>query len=104
MQETLIRNLIEKHAGGHAFVGRETMRVYGDLLKRVPELVPVPVDMGTRSSGPHWHGDEFSAELMSPKSIEGFQALSRVTLASLVDLGYEVKVDEADAFALPQMP
>lgn len=88
------RTLVIKEAGEYVFKGPGAMKEYGQLLGGDP--VPVPVDDGARY--PHWRESTFSAELMSPKLSKGFQAISRMTLASLVDLGYEVKLDAADAF------
>jgi hypothetical protein len=64
--------------------------------------VPVPVEntgaFGTRDA--HWRGTVFEAELMQGFARPGGMPLSRVTVASLADLGYGVAYDAADAFSL----
>ena len=63
----------------------------------------VPVEnqeggQGSRDS--HWRQSVFSNELMTPFISQGPNPLSRVTVASLQDLGYEVDLDRADPFAI----
>jgi len=64
---------------------------------------PVPVEntgsAGTRDS--HWRNSIFNRELMQGFAASGGMPLSRVTAASLTDLGYVVNLNAADAFRLP---
>ena len=53
---------------------------------------------GTRDS--HWRLTVFTNELMTPFLTTGANPLSRVTVASLGDLGYDVNEGGADAFQL----
>ena len=64
----------------------------------------VPVEnLGTRpgSDDGHWRKSVFGPELMSPSIAPGPSPLSRVTFASLADMGYAVRMDLADAYRLP---
>ncbi len=53
---------------------------------------------GTRDT--HWRSSVFRHELMTGFVSEGQNPLSRVTVASLMDLGYEVDFDAADSYTL----
>ncbi len=63
---------------------------------------PVPVEnsggAGTRDS--HWRNAVFGRELMQGFAAAGGMPLSRVTAASLADLGYTVNLSAADPFRL----
>ncbi len=63
---------------------------------------PVPVEnsggSGTRDS--HWRNSLFGRELMQGFAAAGGMPLSRVTAASLADLGYTVSLSSADPFRL----
>jgi len=64
----------------------------------------VPVEnRGTRpgSDDSHWRKNVFGPELMSPSIAPGSSPLSRVTIASLADMGYAVRMDLADGYRLP---
>jgi hypothetical protein len=84
------------------FSGAAAMAEYqalrgGGRLRRVPaENAGGP---GTR--GGHWREALFRHELMS--SVAAGSPLSRLTAASLADLGYEVDLDAADAYTLPDL-
>jgi hypothetical protein len=89
------------------FVGQTAMAEYSTLLtptSGVPErLQPVPVEntggIGTRDS--HWRESTFRNELMSGFIAARGNPLSRVTVGSLADLGYEVDLAAADPYTLP---
>lgn len=65
--------------------------------------IPVPVantgGPGTREG--HWREAIFGNELMTGFLNAGDNPLSRMTIAALEDMGYEVNYDAADAFGLP---
>jgi hypothetical protein len=67
--------------------------------------VPVPVanfgGPGTQDS--HWRETVFVNELMSPFISGNDNPLSRMTAASLGDLGYQVDLDAAEPYALPDL-
>lgn len=64
--------------------------------------VPVEQDGGRGTACGHWDEETFDTELMTGIS-EGPSAepLSRMTIASLEDLGYQVDYNVADAYSLP---
>lgn len=65
--------------------------------------VPVPVEMngGEGTAGGHWRSTVFGPELMIGEVDYRYQMpLSRVTVASFADLGYEVDVNAADPFVI----
>jgi hypothetical protein len=71
----------------------------GGQRRRVPvENTGAP---GTRDS--HWRETVFRNELMSAFISEPGNPLSRVTAASLGDLGYEVDLDAGEPYGLPNL-
>lgn len=70
------------------------------------EVTAVPVENtggpGTRAS--HWREAVFGPELMTGFLNAGENPLSRMTVASLADLGYEVDLAAADEYELPATP
>jgi hypothetical protein len=63
----------------------------------------VPVEntggAGTRDS--HWRESTFNNELMTGYLNNGSNPLSRITVASLADIGYQVDISRADAYSPP---
>lgn len=88
--------LLEKRGNQWVFTGKQAAIEYGTLTGTGQTGVPVDY----RGIDTHWHGAIFPRELMSPKLGKGILPISRLTLASLIDLGYDVKIEEADAFVL----
>lgn len=85
------------------FVGPGAMREFGKLKNAGPTPVPVANVGGAGSAGGHWRETVFDNELMSP-SIDGpDNPLSRLTAASLGDLGYEVDLEAAQDYVLPDL-
>lgn len=84
------------------FTGINAMREFGALMG-TSALTPVPVantgGAGTRDG--HWRESVFGNELMSGFLNPGNNPLSRLTIASLQDLGYAVNYDAADPYDLP---
>jgi hypothetical protein len=64
---------------------------------------PVPVEsgLGVASRGSHWRESVFGVELMTPSISVTSSPLSRTTLESMVDLGYQVDPEQAEPFTLP---
>ena len=81
---------------GDTFIGANAQVEYGALLGQGP--TPVPIQSG---GGGHWDEPVFDRELMTPILDFGANPISRVTVAALADLGYEVNIDAADSFSLP---
>jgi len=64
--------------------------------------VPVENRGGVGTEDTHWRVSVFGeSELMSFTVVSGANPLSRVTAASMSDLGYHVDLSEADDFVLP---
>ncbi len=84
------------------FIGENAMREWG-VLSGAGRPMPVPVANtgapGTREG--HWRESVFGNELMTGFLDGGINPLSRVTIAALEDMGYEVNYDAADEFRLP---
>ncbi|PSN20447.1 hypothetical protein C7271_02215 [filamentous cyanobacterium CCP5] len=84
------------------FTGINAMREFGALLG-TSAMTPVPVanmgGAGTRDG--HWRETVFGNELMTGFLNPGNNPLSRLTIASLEDLGYAVNYSAAASYALP---
>ena len=92
-------------AGGDnpTFMGTNAVREYGAL--RGGDAVPVPVEnmgnAGTRDV--HWREFIFLTELMTGRIAGPNNPISRMTVASLQDLGYVVDMNAAEPYALPNL-
>jgi hypothetical protein len=74
--------------------GNAAWRAYGGPA----DGVPVELDIEA-----HWRESHFNAEIMTPQA-EGpltAQPISRVTIGTLIDLGFSAVLSAADAFTLP---
>ncbi len=84
------------------FTGSHAMAAYATLLG-TPEPQEVPLsnqgDPATRES--HWRESVFDHELMTGYLDSGISPISRLTLASLEDIGYHVNPGAADPYTLP---
>jgi hypothetical protein len=84
------------------FIGQGAMQEYAGL-RGATDLIAVPVEdsggPGTRDS--HWEDDVFGNELMTGFVRGAGNPLSRMTAASLQDLGYAVDLEAAERYTLP---
>ncbi|MFF8288923.1 leishmanolysin-related zinc metalloendopeptidase [Streptomyces sp. NPDC016309] len=85
------------------FVGSGAMAEFGRLKQGGPVPVPVANVGGAGSAGGHWRESVFDNELMSPSIAERDNPLSRLSVASLGDLGYTVDLDAAQDYELPDL-
>lgn len=85
------------------FVGPRAMEEYGRLRGSSPTRVPVENTGGSGTADGHWRETVFRNELMSGFVAEAHNPLSRVTAASLEDMGYVVNMDAAENFVLPNL-
>ncbi|MEV6204495.1 leishmanolysin-related zinc metalloendopeptidase [Streptomyces sp. NPDC051771] len=85
------------------YVGTAGMKEFGTLVGEPPGPVPVANVGGLGSAGSHWRESVFDNELMSPNIDGNDNPLSRLTVASLQDLGYTVDLDAAEPYALPNL-
>ena len=86
------------------FIGPSAMKEYASL-RGLTQAAPVPVEnmggAGTRNS--HWRETIFRNELMSGFIGSVGNPVSRVTAASLQDMGYAVDMGAADPYTLPNL-
>ena len=83
------------------FKGANAQREYGTLLGKGPTPVPLENDGGPGTAEGHWDEETFRNELMSGFISGPNNPMSRLTIASLQDLGYEVNLDAAEPYKLP---
>lgn len=101
----LMHDLIMRpHGADPVYTGYNAMVEYAQLLS-TDRLDPIPVantgGVGTR--GAHWRESAFVNELMSGFLNAGNNPMSRMTIASLADLGYMVDYSRADEYLMPGM-
>jgi len=94
-----------KGAGGSnpTFTGKNAMREYGVLRKGTAKAVPVENTGGQGTADSHWRESVFRSELMTGFVGAAGNPLSRLTAASLQDLGYQVNMDAAEPYNLPNL-
>lgn len=85
------------------FIGTNAMHEYA-ILRRSNQLVPVPIE---NQGGPgvrdcHWRESVFGSELMTSYVGDQGHPISRLTIASLKDIGYQVDLNSADSYNLKQ--
>ncbi|MEM8809027.1 MAG: proprotein convertase P-domain-containing protein [Cyanobacteria bacterium P01_G01_bin.38] len=94
--------LVGRGSPSPTFTGMNAMREFAALIGS-PSPTPVPVantgGAGTRDG--HWREAVFGTELMTGFLNPGNNPLSRLTIASLEDLGYAVNYNAATPYALP---
>jgi hypothetical protein len=83
------------------FVGHAAMEEYGRLRGGAAREVPVEDRGGQGTRDSHWRDTVFVNELMTGYVNQGGNPLSRLTVASLRDLGYVVDLDAAEPYQLP---
>ena len=82
------------------FTGTRAIRAFDDAGGRNYSGPKVPAE----SDSSHWRGSVFGDELMTASvrpELGGSLSLSRITIQSLADHGYQVDVGQADEFRLP---
>jgi Leishmanolysin len=85
------------------FKGSNAKREYGVLKGGGPLAVPVENGGGAGTRDSHWRESVFKNELMSGFIAAPNNPLSRMTVASLQDLGYVVNMAAAETYALPNL-
>jgi hypothetical protein len=104
-----LKKLLKGVGGANpTFVGKGAQKAFGELNKAVGKpgtAAPVPVEntggVGTRDS--HWRETVFKKELMTGFVADATNPLSRLTVASLADLGYTVDLSAAEPYGLPDL-
>ncbi|WP_306421460.1 pre-peptidase C-terminal domain-containing protein [Methylobacterium iners] len=87
-------------AGTNQYDGAAALAEYRVLTGGNETFIPLENDGGPGTAGGHWEEDIFRSELMTGFASGGLE-MSRMTIASLQDLGYGVNLAEADPYALP---
>jgi hypothetical protein len=86
------------------FNGPVAMAQYGALLDGGgAQPVPVENQGGAGTARVHWRESVFANELMTGFVGAAGNPLSKLTVASLQDLGYQVDLDAADPYTLPDL-
>jgi hypothetical protein len=83
------------------FRGTAAMKEYGKLKSVSTAPVPVENHGGQGTADSHWRETVFGSELMTGYVANPPNPLSRMTIASLQDLGYVVNMGVAEPYALP---
>jgi hypothetical protein len=83
------------------FAGPNAMNEYGVLVGGTPKRVPVENTGGAGTANSHWRDMVFGNELMTGFVADAPNPLSRMTVASLEDLGYSGDVAAAEPYSLP---
>ena len=83
------------------FIGPQATSEYNALFGVAESGVPVEgLPSGPGSADSHWRESVFGNEIMTPALGSGTTfPLSRVTIAALADMGYEVDMSQADAYS-----
>jgi len=85
------------------FTGTNAKKEYGLLKGTGPTAVPVENTGGAGTKNSHWRETIFKNELMTGFVNSAPNPMSRVTVASLKDLGYKVDLTKAEPFTLPSL-
>jgi hypothetical protein len=85
------------------FSGPGAVAEYHQLRDDGGHQVPVENTGGPGTRNGHWRETVFRTELMSGFIGSPGNALSRLTVASLADLGYQVDLDAAEPYELPNL-
>ncbi|WP_269617152.1 pre-peptidase C-terminal domain-containing protein [Prochlorococcus marinus] len=86
---------------GYDYIGEKGVNEYRTLTNN-PSITSVPLENtgGTGTQYGHWRESIFNTELMTGYSDSGSNPLSRLSIAALEDLGYEVNYSAADPFTI----
>ena len=85
------------------FTGTSAKKAFGQLKGIGPTPVPVENIGGAGTRDGHWRESVFKNELMSGFISEANNPLSKLTVASLKDLGYQVNLSAAEPYTLPNL-
>jgi hypothetical protein len=85
------------------FTGKQGKIEYGKLKGTGALAIPVENTGGPGTANSHWRETIFRNELMSGFIAAANNPISAMTVASLQDLGYEVDVNAAEPYSLPNL-
>jgi hypothetical protein len=83
------------------FTGRQAVAAYNAIFGTNATGVPVENGGGGGTRDSHWRESTFNNEIMTGYINAGSNPTSRITVASLADLGYTVNMAAADTFMRP---
>jgi hypothetical protein len=95
--------LADAGSANPTFTGARARKAFGALKGKGPTAVPVENSGGEGTRDSHWRESVFKNELMSGFIAAAGNPLSRLTAASLQDLGYKVNMSAAEAYTLPNL-
>jgi hypothetical protein len=100
-----LRNVLQGAGTSNpTFTGQNAMREYGLMKGLGPTLVPVEHLGGQGTADSHWRDSIFKNELMTGfVNPTGGNPLSKLTVASMADLGYQVDLNAAEPYNLPNV-
>ena len=85
------------------FKGTNAKKAYGVLKGTGPTPVPVENTGGPGTANSHWRETVFRNELMTGFVAGPPNPMSRLTVASLKDLGYKVDLTKSEVYILPNL-
>lgn len=85
------------------FTGANAQAEYGVLIGKPPAPIPIENTGGAGTRDSHWRDAVFGNELMTGFVADPGNPLSRMTAASLVDMGYAVDMTKAEPYAMPSL-
>jgi hypothetical protein len=85
------------------FTGKNAKKEYGTLKGTGPAAVPVENTGGPGTKNSHWRETVFRNELMTGFVASPPNPMSRLTVASLKDLGYKVDLAKSESYSLPNL-
>lgn len=96
-----VKGLIVGMGGNNPrYLGKRAVQAYSAVFDQPNTVTSIPLEnrggAGTRDF--HWRESVFQNELMSGFLGVGFSPLSRISIAAMADLGYQVNLNRADAF------
>ena len=95
-------DLLQGTVSNPRYVGSEAVQEYNDIFGLNATSIPVENIGGPGTAFSHWRESVFDNELMTGFLNSGqSNPLSRITAASLADLGYEVNLNAADSYSPP---
>lgn len=97
------RLLVRAGTSNPTFKGANAKREFGVLMGSGPRNVPVENTGGPGTADSHWRESLFKTELMSGFIGGPGNPISRMTVASLKDLGYVVDLNAAEPYTLPNL-
>ncbi len=86
------------------FIGAGATAEYNAIFGLTASSVPVESTGGPGTADAHWRETVFDNELMTGWINSGVNPLSRITAASMGDIGYQVNLDAAQAYLPPSSP